>query len=427
MATRPQFHPDQKVFAKVRGYPPWPAKVCSVADETPGKQRYNVYFYGTHETAVCKIEELFDYVDSRRKYGVGKPLKRKFFPEALRELEAELGTVPNDLVEPPTVPPPALTSADKDSDDELSLVIDESPPQKPKPKTEKILKRKLSSGSTDVSETPTPELTSRSGRKIKPKKFLDEPSEFNSPAPTRTPKPKISKEPTEENGKLKKSSDGAPEVTNGDKVELHWDGSQNVQDLIDKSERSELPKTVKKDFKKSLKKKADESKSQKQSITDNEHLEYLKVEVHLLDADCRIKTSLGLAGANCEECLSAMDEILDLKLNALILKKHPEVVDTVKKLRKYVGNVTQWKLTPEQERQFQEGAHRIRAKAETMYNKFQSLFLIPQGKSFWDVYSNEVNSFQQKTNNMSVNEIYGLVKEPLDYEWNPYTFPCLIS
>ena len=40
------------VFAKVRGYPPWPARISSAVDKKG--QRFNVFFYGTYETAVCK-------------------------------------------------------------------------------------------------------------------------------------------------------------------------------------------------------------------------------------------------------------------------------------------------------------------------------------------------------------------------------------
>ena len=40
------------VFAKVRGYPAWPARITSAADTKGSK--FHVFFYGTHETGVCK-------------------------------------------------------------------------------------------------------------------------------------------------------------------------------------------------------------------------------------------------------------------------------------------------------------------------------------------------------------------------------------
>lgn len=423
MATT--FHSGQKVFAKVRGYPPWPAKVLDCIDDTLGKQKYRVYFYGTRETATCKLEELYDYVEYREKYG--KPIKKKSFTEAIREIEAELEpSKRKDSVQAAeatsTTAPVAVTPAaaaatgDKDSDDEGTLVIDESPALKAKTKADpKQLKRKLSSGSIEVAAENSPvEITSRSGRKIKPKKFLDEPGEvFNTPTQSKPTRKSTRDSATIENNK--KAQDAAETPNSTTKVELRWDDTQNLKSLLNKTDNSDLPQKIKKDFKKSLKKRVDETKQATAEVyADNENLELIKIEVQLLDADCRIKSSLNLVSANCDECLQAMDEILDLKLNALMLKKHPEVVDTVKKLKKYVGNLSEWKLNREQEEAFLRGAEKIRAKAEHIYNKFQSLFTIPNGRNFFEVYSDEVAKFQEKTNNLPVNQLYRLVKEPFE-------------
>lgn len=429
------FHSGQKVFAKVRGYPPWPAKVLDCIDDTAGRQKYRVYFYGTRETATCKLEELYDYVEYRNKYG--KPIKKKSFTEAIREIEAELepskrkdsvqANEPTSTTAPVAAPVAAAPDAtvtpaaaavpgDKDSDDEGNLVIDESPSQKAKTKADpKQLKRKLSSGSIEVPAENSPvELTSRSGRKIKPKKFLDEPGEvFNTPTQSK-PTRKSARETTNDK-KAAADSSTADTPNSTTKVELRWDDTQNLKSLLNKTDNSDLPQKIKKDFKKSLKKRVEETKQASAEVyADNENLELIKIEVQLLDADCRIKSSLNLVSANCDECLQAMDEILDLKLNALMLKKHPEVVDTVKKLKKYVGNLSEWKLTREQEEAFIRGAEKIRAKAEHIYNKFQSLFTIPNGRNFFEVYSDEVAKFQEKTNNLPVNQLYRLVKEPIE-------------
>ncbi|XP_065208771.1 PC4 and SFRS1-interacting protein-like [Planococcus citri] len=430
------FHSGQKVFAKVRGYPPWPAKVLDCIDDTAGRQKYRVYFYGTRETATCKLEELYDYVEYRNKYG--KPIKKKSFTEAIREIEAELepskrkdsvqANEPTSTTAPVAAPVAAAPDAtvtpaaaavpgDKDSDDEGNLVIDESPSQKAiKTKADpKQLKRKLSSGSIEVPAENSPvELTSRSGRKIKPKKFLDEPGEvFNTPTQSK-PTRKSARETTNDK-KAAADSSTADTPNSTTKVELRWEDTQNLKSLLNKTDNSDLPQKIKKDFKKSLKKRVEETKQASAEVyADNENLELIKIEVQLLDADCRIKSSLNLVSANCDECLQAMDEILDLKLNALMLKKHPEVVDTVKKLKKYVGNLSEWKLTREQEEAFIRGAEKIRAKAEHIYNKFQSLFTIPNGRNFFEVYSDEVAKFQEKTNNLPVNQLYRLVKEPIE-------------
>ena len=39
-----------------KGFPPWPAKITDIG----AKDKYNVYFYGTYETAVLKHTDIFD-------------------------------------------------------------------------------------------------------------------------------------------------------------------------------------------------------------------------------------------------------------------------------------------------------------------------------------------------------------------------------
>lgn len=45
------FKYGDRVFAKVRGYPPWPARVDGIT-EVQGKNRFHVFFYGTYEVWV---------------------------------------------------------------------------------------------------------------------------------------------------------------------------------------------------------------------------------------------------------------------------------------------------------------------------------------------------------------------------------------
>ena len=75
------FQVNDKVFAKVRGYPAWPARIESGG--TGGK--YNVFFYGTYETASVKKADIWPYnEDTKKRYGKAN---KKMFPEAMREIE----------------------------------------------------------------------------------------------------------------------------------------------------------------------------------------------------------------------------------------------------------------------------------------------------------------------------------------------------
>ncbi len=67
---RPTFDVGARVFAKVRGYPAWPARVETVFGTG---SKYSVFFYGTYESATVKPNELWAYDEaSKAKHGEGK-------------------------------------------------------------------------------------------------------------------------------------------------------------------------------------------------------------------------------------------------------------------------------------------------------------------------------------------------------------------
>lgn len=89
----PKFAVGSAVFVKMRGYPAWPAKVEGIADETPNKVRYHIFFYGTKQIAVCKEEDMCCYLKCREL--LGKPKKAKGFNEGILHMDKELGLVSN--------------------------------------------------------------------------------------------------------------------------------------------------------------------------------------------------------------------------------------------------------------------------------------------------------------------------------------------
>lgn len=63
------FSVGDKVFAKVRGYPAWPARI-EESLEAKGGPKYKVFFYGTYESATMKKDELWPFNDdTKAKYG----------------------------------------------------------------------------------------------------------------------------------------------------------------------------------------------------------------------------------------------------------------------------------------------------------------------------------------------------------------------
>lgn len=197
-----KFARGDKVFAKVRGHPPWPAKIEEISEDNNKHPKFHVVFYGTRETGSCKLEDIFEYAENKEKFRS----KRKNFLEGLDQLEEELKndtpSVASQAKEKKAVvaveEPKKVNSqpdpVNTDSDMEIgNLVIDEGEKKKPlkrksmatvntpdAPEAKKKRGRPKentpkqdTSVEVPVEEVHEKEVVSRSGRKIKPKRFAD--------------------------------------------------------------------------------------------------------------------------------------------------------------------------------------------------------------------------------------------------------------
>ncbi|XP_055904454.1 PC4 and SFRS1-interacting protein isoform X2 [Eupeodes corollae] len=215
------FNIGDLVFAKVKGYPPWPAKITKT-----NNKKYSVYFYGTGETANIKIEDLFNYKDSKNKFATDKNLKRAHFREAIAQIEAALEgedsapinleeldasvvgqsdaagaaaagggndtTIATDLDETNALDETVAEEADEvmsaattavaaaadETVDEIATEAEVAEEQTVaadvKPAVEEAVSSSTSPAPDAAKGTPETELVSRSGRKIKPKRYMDE-------------------------------------------------------------------------------------------------------------------------------------------------------------------------------------------------------------------------------------------------------------
>ena len=197
-----QFSIGDLVFAKVKGYPAWPAKITKY-----NNKKYNVYFYGTGETANIKVEDLFHYTENKEKFATDKNMKRNNFREAMDQIEAALNGEDSAPIDLPTVAAVASEGAtgaaevpqveeildntvdesvvnNTVADDSQMDVVEEQqeeattvvkkPADEEKEKNVKE-EKKVAEISTPVAiATEANEPVSRSGRKIKVKRYIDD-------------------------------------------------------------------------------------------------------------------------------------------------------------------------------------------------------------------------------------------------------------
>ena len=76
--------PGDLVFAKVKGFPSWPARVQA---RLPGA-RLAVFFYGTFETATVWASAVVPYnAENRKKFSDVKLMKRKTYVQGMDRIE----------------------------------------------------------------------------------------------------------------------------------------------------------------------------------------------------------------------------------------------------------------------------------------------------------------------------------------------------
>lgn len=479
MKKSPIFKVGDKVFAKVKGYPAWPAQIL---EDRGGK--YNVQFYGTLETAIVKPKDVYYYLQHKNSFI--KTLKRKDYNEAIEEIEAAIKdaggsdgcsekVIDNNDKVTSTANAKAENNGNKrkrsaSSDESLAKKQSEAvfgPKEKLKKTTAEPLPKKLRSSrftstseeeiSTDGSENvlktdgsestiESPDLLGQEKMKItiedpvvtasdikivteeylkaiiayaefvrkEPKVFKRKAIEPRQSFPNETV---VTKLPSGKFIGIKYNRDPVPPLNNEyDRAIYDETEAKTVLSLNKLLEEGKCdPETDKTLFIMNI----DITEAEIKEIVRLEIIEHkqtkinlLKIESSLIECDAKIKKSLTLERAQPVPALQLLDRMLHLDLQPLMLKKHPHIVDMIRRLRHYIGNVSAWEFTNEQYEEFTIAAGEIRNKADDVFYKFSELFNMPNETVFWEVFSDEVDNFKEQVSGLSESVVFSLTSEP---------------
>jgi len=449
---KPAFLPGDLVFAKVKGYPAWPARITG--QSSSGK--YSVFFYGTFETAALKKSELWPYTqENREKFGPPN-LKKKGYSEGLHQIENTPEIAPasddnitdNDIV-------PAIKKTPKTKVVTGPVIIKRpvklsdgtpikgSPVSSPK----KTVKRSVTDGAGDSDSTPvsplsvkrnrdgedegvsTPSTVSRSGRVIRPKKFVDDPNDGGDNISKVADK--IIEEPRKVWVKLKATGDLVEINLDRDKPERWESNVQKVQwelatarNAIKFKDQVEGGKYIPEEVMKKLEGQTELSPEEREVckraavlVKRRNKIAFLKLEATLVDLDRAMKSALNCSNPQISKCCQLLTDVFDLEIQALMLKKQPDIVLTIRKLRKYVGPQDQSGYSEQERREIAGGVRLIIARSGACYDKFSRLFpgyrtWPSKGeKSFHDYFQEQMEEFKTVTKEWEENKVLSLSEE----------------
>uniref|UniRef100_A0A9J7XXX8 PC4 and SRSF1 interacting protein 1 n=1 Tax=Cyprinus carpio carpio TaxID=630221 RepID=A0A9J7XXX8_CYPCA len=318
------FKPGDLIFAKMKGYPHWPARIDEIpyGAVKPSNIKFPIFFFGTHETAFLGPKDIFPYLANKDKYG--KPNKRKGFNEGLWEIENNPKVELNGhkIMNAGAVSGKDLSSS-QEGDDEKR--------RKSAQVLQCVLKMGLVifCGPQDLSQKDTTNVSAKDKRGRKRKIEAEQDSDTENSSPT-------------------SSAPGLDLLSAGGPVPLlkrrgrkpKMEKSLLLQQRVSK-EPLRLGKDGKRDDRKGDKRK--ESRLQK------------------LHGD--IKTSLKIDNLDVRKCLVALDELSSLHVTTQHLQRHCELIATLKKIRRF------------------KASQDVMDKATMLYNKFKSMFLMGEGES----------------------------------------------
>uniref|UniRef100_W5UL63 PC4 and SFRS1-interacting protein n=1 Tax=Ictalurus punctatus TaxID=7998 RepID=W5UL63_ICTPU len=388
------------IFAKMKGYPHWPARIDEVPDGAvkPPNAKFPIFFFGTHETAFLGPKDIFPYLLNKEKYG--KPNKRKGFNEGLWEIEN------NPTVELNGQKVMAMEAVSDKESDGSPEELDEGNEKKKKKsskasppkdsadaaKAKRVWKKKAEAeqdseeeggaashtSSPMATETPTPK---RRGRKPNAEKLLllqqqtshgdvgGDAEKKRKRAAEDKSRSSDGEEERRAEGKKKKEKDeskGGKKEPEAKKKRSAKEESSSESDEDGKRNRKRAKQTT--DAEKDGRRKPEEinelgKEEGKKDERKGERKKDVSTESRLQRLHGEIKISLKINNPDVKKCLVALDELSSLQLTTQHLQKHCELIATLKKIRRF------------------KASQDVMDKATMLYNKFKTMFLVGEGET----------------------------------------------
>ncbi|CAH1365393.1 PC4 and SFRS1-interacting protein-like isoform X2 [Tenebrio molitor] len=451
------FKDGDKVFAKIKGYPAWPAVILGKS----GK-KFNVQFYGTGETGFIKPEDIFYYLKNKEQLTKGS--KKKEFKDAVEQIEKAIaadGTDGDDSTPDENVP----AAKRKRSNSEKSS---DSVPVKKNNISAKNLESEEESNMSESTVDGPSEMKVEKDADREEKDDNEEKDDEGAKEPEANPAADedlpflpnarivselnlknwiIYADSVKENPELYKArpvdkrqyfeNQIVPILLPTGKyagVKLHktwplnfaneydcamYDSDTASRILLLKDSIMSEEVTMESDpdvFADDFHMTANEIfRDTEMKLINNKYrrVERLRSESSLVELDAKIKNCLGLSKADPQKAMEFMNTMFKINMDEIMLKKHSHVVEMIRRLRKYIGNTEEWNLSPEELTRFNQDAQVIRTKADMIYKKFKSVVQLPPGCiNFWDGFNEVVKKFREDCVHLNNREVFVLCAEP---------------
>lgn len=344
------FKVDDLVFAKIKGYKPWPGRILELK---PGNKAV-VFFFGTYDKGQVLIKDMWLYnEESKAKYAPANGKRPKKFQQALEE-----------IVDWPDMLPFEGKSEEQEAEDSLEPV------------------KKKQRGDPEVSHRKLWVQVKDTGDIIEIDLDKDRPK-FNTK-----------------------------------KEAMQWDDNR-ANDALRFKTLVEAGKYVPPEVITRLEAKTNRNNAE-QAILDKwmflqedrqEKIQWLKTEMKIADSESQLRKILHPGKPDLESIIEHLQELNSLLVSKLMLKKQPQVFETVDRLCHYVGP----KTTSNQSTNAKgtENITTIRSLANTIYSKWTSYFEeIPSNpENFMENFKSLIEKFKHSVRDLPEEKLKFMVCE----------------